>query len=603
MESSPPLGDGGSFEDKARILIVDDDPLLLTVLARVLERAGYRQVWTAVDAPNAQAILLEQHIDVGIADLGLPIMDGLALMQWAQKEHPETLWIILTGTGTFETAVQAVRLGAFDFLTKPLLANDSLVVTVRNALIQKRLVEEQDRLNAELVRRNIELDHKVDEIEDAMQVLSEQAETISQDLARAELVQRALLPLSTPPLGPFAFDALYRLSHKVGGDLYDVLAADDQHIVFYVADAAGHGLSAAFLAVLFKLRLRLRDEHTEHLLAPATILQEVNKALHRECAAPGLFITAALCLLNTSTGELNIASGGHPPLLLRRRTGDIEMVFHTGPALGLSPDAQYAVVTKVLHPGDSLLAYTDGVTDPGPNSSELSRQELCRLLNTPAVLRQDLLRLILRTVTDRHGGTGNEDDITLVLLTAGASGTCLDNGAPAKPSASTPSRPPTHGAILRGTTNGRMTFSIQHQACWTLATAFHETCSLEFSAGHSILLDLARCRYLDSTFLGTIQETVDLADATHKSFTIQGLLPEVKALFEELRMDRVLAHVTVQGEPLPDTMTPLVQSGVASQRNRQRILQAHAALAAIDKENHQKFRAVTEALQHEEQCT
>ena len=145
-----------------------------------------------------------------------------------------------------------------------------------------------------------------------------------------------------------------------------------------------------------------------------------------------------------------------------------------------------------------------------------------------------------------------------------------------------------------------MTFSIQHQACWTLATAFHETCSLEFSAGHSILLDLARCRYLDSTFLGTIQETVDLADATHKSFTIQGLLPEVKALFEELRMDRVLAHVTVQGEPLPDTMTPLVQSGVASQRNRQRILQAHAALAAIDKENYQKFRAVTEALQHEQ---
>jgi sigma-B regulation protein RsbU (phosphoserine phosphatase) len=589
----------GAPEPEALILVVDDDPAVRNGVCRVLRRGGYYHVLAAADAPAARQILQTHPVEVAVVDLNLPGMDGLSLMQWAQQQCLRPEWIILSGAATFDDAVKAVKLGAFDFLTKPLIRVDSLVVSVNNALTRRRLVQDQARLTAELADRNRDLDRKVVELKDALQALSEQAETINQDLVRAELVQRTLLPRLTPTMGSFSFDALYRPSYKVGGDLYDVLPVDDRRTAFYVADAAGHGVSAAMVAVLFKLRLRIRDELPNHPFDPAESLREVNKAIHKECTAPGLFITAAVCLLDIKTGELTVASGGHPPLLLHRASGETEMIFHTGPALGLSEEARFANVSKTLHTGDRLLIYTDGLTDPGLNSEGLSTEELSAMLSDPAYSRQAFLRRLLAQATERHQPIGNEDDITLILLTAGDSGANLDNCTAPSPGESARVVRSARGSILAGVANGHTTFSVLDRGCWTLAAAFHDTCNDELLAGHTVLLDLARCHYLDSTFLGTIQETVDAADAAAIPYRIQGVLPQIKRLFEELSMDRVLRHVAPDSEPLPENMTPLALSKVASHRNRQRILHAHEALASLDERNQGKFLALIQSLQEE----
>jgi CheY-like chemotaxis protein len=365
---------------EGRILVVDDDPVICQVLSKLLQRGGYKSVETARDAECAQAVLRRGGINVVITDIRMPGTDGLSLMQWALVNCPGPAWIVLSGRATFDDAVKAVKIGAFDFISKPIVEMESFLVSVRNALWQRRLLAEQSRLQTELERRNAELRQRVGQLEEAFNLLTEQSEIISQDLVRAELVQRALLPQRVPELGAFTFDAYYRPSHKVGGDIYDVVRVDDDHAAFYVADAAGHGVSAAMVAVLFKLRLRLYDVGAGAVLPPDRVLSEVNRAILRECSAPGLFLTAALCLLNIKTGELQVASGGHPPLLLRRASGKIETIVKTGPALGLEEDAAFTVWSTNLNSGDRLLLYTDGITDPGASGKPPDYHAMLSLL-------------------------------------------------------------------------------------------------------------------------------------------------------------------------------------------------------------------------------
>ncbi len=595
--AAPPLLPAVPLKDDRpgpRILVIDDDPMICRLLSLALRKGGYAAVETARDAEYARAILRRGGIGVVITDIRLPGTDGLTLMQWALANCPGPAWIVLSGQATFDDAVKAVKLGAFDFISKPIIEMESFLVAVRNALRQRKLVEEQARLQTELERRNAELRGRVGQLEEAFGLLTEQAETIAQDLVRAELVQRALLPQRVPELGAFTFDAYYRPSHKVGGDIYDVVRIDDDHAAFYVADAAGHGVSAAMVAVLFKLRLRLYDLHTDRVLPPDQTLAEVNRAIRRECAAPGLFLTTVLCQLNLRTGELLVASGGHPPLLLRRATGEKEIIGRTGPALGLDDDARYTAVATRLAPGDQLLLYTDGITDPGASGRPLDSATVLSLLDDTPGDRQRLLMRIRERALGLDGGAEQEDDVTLVLVTAGAPGGTLDHeSAPA----SRPQALPAHGGrILAGSAGGSTFFSFQGRCGWTLATAFHNACRDQTAAGNGIVLDFAGCTFLDSTLLGTIHEASGQAEQARVAFAIQNLPPEIRALFAELAMENVLRRISALPQALPAIMSPLMLLPTSAQQQRQRIIEAHNAIAAINEFNREKFLDVISEL-------
>jgi len=109
----------------------------------------------------------------------------------------------------------------------------------------------------------------VQKLEEACHLLCAQANVIHEDLHRAELIQRALLPQTLPGLKGFSINSIYRPCENVGGDTYDVTRVNDDHLALCIADAAGHGVSAAMLAVLFKNRLRWLDDTTGQPFEPA----------------------------------------------------------------------------------------------------------------------------------------------------------------------------------------------------------------------------------------------------------------------------------------------------------------------------------------------
>ncbi|MBW2713526.1 MAG: response regulator, partial [Deltaproteobacteria bacterium] len=128
------------------VLIVDDDPAIRRMLGNILRSEQPYTITEAEDGCTAKALLLERRFDVVITDLNMPKgMSGLDLLEWAKEHDPDGVWIILSGYASFETAVRAIHLGAFDFIAKPLTSPAALKITVRNALEKRQWLVEREQ--------------------------------------------------------------------------------------------------------------------------------------------------------------------------------------------------------------------------------------------------------------------------------------------------------------------------------------------------------------------------------------------------------------------------------------------------------------------------
>jgi DNA-binding NtrC family response regulator len=133
------------MKEAGRVLIVDDEPDVVANWSRVLERDGYRCLG-ATESQHALRLLEAEHPDVVLTDLQMPGADGLAVLRRATDLDPDVVVVVITGHGTVESAVEAMRLGAFDYLLKPLPSNDVLRLAVERGVAQRRLRDENRRL-------------------------------------------------------------------------------------------------------------------------------------------------------------------------------------------------------------------------------------------------------------------------------------------------------------------------------------------------------------------------------------------------------------------------------------------------------------------------
>jgi serine phosphatase RsbU (regulator of sigma subunit)/anti-anti-sigma regulatory factor len=573
--------------ESAKILVVDDDPLVRKLVRRGLEAGGFETLVEAHDGASAQAALAAGDIDLVITDLRMPGMDGLDLMRWATEHAPGAGWIIISAVEAFDAAVEAIRLGAFEFLTKPVHTRQ-LVVAVRNALGARRLQREKDRLFTELEASNRTLLEKVGELE-------EKSEVIRRDLQRAEMIQRALLPKQPPRLEGLCLQTFYRPSRYVGGDVYNVVRLTDRHVALYVADATGHGVSSAMLSVLFDRKLVLAEEDEQQPHSPARVLADVNRAICGERIAPGLFLTAAYCLIDTSSHECVIALAGHPPALLRRADGELLAFPRTGPALGLTPGASYDEERFELGSGDRLLLYTDGVLD-GAQAGVAARTWLGTVLARDDQESRDVVDLLGSSAT--AGSTEDErDDVTVLLLGAEPGASRFDHGESAGTGG-------VHGAggpsgkqpvVFYGESAKGSFFAIRGRGTWLHSDILYEAVASILDEGRAVTIDLGECEYLDSTFLGTIHELVERSRSGRGTLRLQRITAPVRELFDELSMTRVLAALSEDAAFLPPDMQPLlpVSDPAGSQW---RVLRAHETLAALSPKNREKFHAVVDTI-------
>jgi serine phosphatase RsbU (regulator of sigma subunit)/anti-anti-sigma regulatory factor len=561
-------------------LVVDDDSVTRSVVRDALRALGINDVYEANDGVAAQDRLREHpDLDLVLTDIVMPKLDGLGLVRWARDHAPGPTWIVLSALDRFDTAVEAARLGAFDFLAKPPRIEE-LEVSVRNALERRRLLREQARLHAELEQTNQALLSKVRELE-------RKSELIQRDLQRAEVIQRALLPKAPPPIERYSVHAMYRPGRYVGGDLYDVVRLSHRHLAMYVADATGHGVTAAMLSVLFKQQLVMVNDDTGDPLAPAVVLHAANQAMADALAAPGLFLTAVYALIDLDTGSVKVASAGHPPAVLERANHEIHVIRRTGPALGLSADARYREEMIQLGPDDRLLMYTDGLLQYYESGSESNPIEPL-IAAHPSSSRE-----VLEQVMNRVKAAGNAqepDDVTLVWLDMHVGPSEFENATSWSDREPEAQARVSEGVISYGDSEQACFLAIRGRGTWAHSDAFYEAADAILDEHRPLIIDLGACEYLDSTFLGTIHQLV-----SRGRVRLQRVLKPVADLFEELSMDQVLASIQPNGAPLPE-LFPIQTGELDPAARRLRILRAHETLAALSPQNQEKFKAVLEAI-------
>ena len=188
------------------ILIADDEQGVRSSLQRLLEFESYRVV-TAVDGPAALAATRDRSIDLALLDIKMPGMDGLEVLAQLHADQPQLPVVIISGHGSIQTAVEATRLGAFDFVEKPIDA-DRLLLVIRNGLAQRRLQKENVSLKA-AVRQKTQIVGEHLEIQRIQETIRKVAPANARVLIMGEngtgkeMVARALHELSPRAEEPF----------------------------------------------------------------------------------------------------------------------------------------------------------------------------------------------------------------------------------------------------------------------------------------------------------------------------------------------------------------------------------------------------------------
>ena len=135
----------------ASILLVDDDQHLLQSMGAWLSDQGY-EVQLSQDVASAKGLLDDHHFDLALVDLRLGAEDGMDVLRYGRKHYPHVVVLLMTGYATVDTSVEAIREGAFDLLTKPLI-DDEILVAIDRALSQQQVIEENEKLKSQLDKR------------------------------------------------------------------------------------------------------------------------------------------------------------------------------------------------------------------------------------------------------------------------------------------------------------------------------------------------------------------------------------------------------------------------------------------------------------------
>ncbi|HEX6164373.1 MAG TPA: SpoIIE family protein phosphatase [Vicinamibacterales bacterium] len=369
------------------ILVVDDSPTNLQVLARTLQVSGHR-ILAAKDGPTALDIAKRAKPDLILLDLMMPGMDGFEVLR-ALKEQPETsntLVIFLSARGEVTDKVSGLELGAIDYITKPIQGEE---VLARVAVHLSRLHLERE------VRKN--------------------RDQLDKELAGAARMQRLLLPPQMPPHPAIKFASFYQTSRHAGGDYYDVLQLPGDRIGVLVADVSGHGAPAAIVMAMIRAVVHTYPGVPDD---PPAVLRYINRHFEFLWDTP-MYATAVYAVVDAKRKKVRMSSAGHPLPLKASPTGDVASpVLDTTMCLLWQELDEVPCVEVPLEVGDRWAFFTDGITDRG--SADGTMFDLERLSSALATHRSQppiaIVNALVAELEAFSAGQEPDDDQTLVVF-------------------------------------------------------------------------------------------------------------------------------------------------------------------------------------------
>jgi serine phosphatase RsbU (regulator of sigma subunit) len=236
---------------------------------------------------------------------------------------------------------------------------------------------------------------------------------LERDLEAARLTQQSLIPQNPPAIPGWDIAACYRPVIQVGGDIYGWLRMRDGRTLFWIADATGHGASAALMTTLAKL---LFHHGTAEHDSPKEIMEAVNNDF-RSIFGARSFMTAMCVALDAQSGRASVVGAGHPPLIVQRRDGATETIFSSAPPLGLAERSKFEENNLDLNSGDAFLLYTDGLSGAEDGGTHrLAIEHVVEMLPKEHGSAQALLSGLLDKVIPNNSERPLADDIAALAV-------------------------------------------------------------------------------------------------------------------------------------------------------------------------------------------
>ncbi|MFN8093582.1 MAG: SpoIIE family protein phosphatase [Vicinamibacteria bacterium] len=235
---------------------------------------------------------------------------------------------------------------------------------------------------------------------------------MEEDMRMAAEIQTGLLPRQAPRVDGWDLAGCNRPCRTVGGDYYD-FAVEDGRLLVALGDVSGKGTGAALLMTV--LRAAVRAHWTETVLSDA--VARINRTVCQN-VPQSKYVTFFLAALDPATGRLAYVNAGHNPPLLVRAAGKVDRLEDGGLVLGMFENVTYAGGTVEMRPGDTLVVYSDGVTETwSPEGAEYGEESLTALaVRSRGLAAPALLDTILREIERFEAGARASDDRTLVVL-------------------------------------------------------------------------------------------------------------------------------------------------------------------------------------------
>ncbi|MCI0700540.1 MAG: SpoIIE family protein phosphatase [Planctomycetia bacterium] len=338
----------------AKLLIVDDEELNREGLARRLQKHDY-SVTVAKSGREAIELLGKSSFDLVLLDIMMPGMNGLEVLKFLRRVDSLLALpiIMVTAKSESEDIVEALELGANDYVTKPLdfpvvLARIRTQLALRGAIAQVKELERK-------------LDAHNRELESAAVELASANDRLTRDLEAAAAVQRALLPALPPELPGARFAWTFEPCSQLAGDYLNVFQLDDRHVGLCVLDVSGHGVASALLSVTASQLLARVARNGTTPVTPSEVAKQLDKELHPEATAGHTF-SLLYGILALDTGEFRFVSAGHPGPIHVAEGSPPTRLEVSGFPVGVG-NGTHKEHTVTLKRGDRLLLYTDGLTE------------------------------------------------------------------------------------------------------------------------------------------------------------------------------------------------------------------------------------------------
>jgi len=384
----------------AKILTIEDEPPIRDGIVAYLEDSGFTML-EANDGPTGLEIFRREHPDVVLCDLRLPGMDGLDILSIITAESPETPVIVVSGVSLLKYAVQALKRGAWDYVTKPIQDMAVLESAVR------RVIE-----RADLLRQNREYR---EHLETLNRELSQSLKQLQEDEEAGRKIQFQLLPEDKRCFGGYTFRRRLYPSVYLSGDFVDYFPIDDRHVGFYMADVSGHGAASAFVTVMLRtLIIQYRDAlwqtNDDTVLHPQQTLLRLNRDLCRQSLDKHL--TLFYGVIDMEQNTMLCSNGGQFPYPLHYDGCEVRTLECPGRPLGLFEDAEFRVWQHELLQECVLVLVSDGVLELMPEDIMLKRYSALLAGKQGMDMVLDEMTAGLDVLADKH----LPDDIAFLVI-------------------------------------------------------------------------------------------------------------------------------------------------------------------------------------------